>query len=63
MGLVKTIQLTVVIDDEANPMAERIVTGAIKGVMPSIRRQAYSAEYEIYDGGAYAPKDEGEIAR
>ena len=53
----KTITLTVVID-EAEPMAERIVTGAIKGIMPSIRRVALNTEYEVYDGGAYAVKKE-----
>lgn len=58
----KTVTLTVVID-ETQPMAERIVTGAIKGILPSIWRVALNTEYEIYDGGAYATKDEGENAR
>jgi hypothetical protein len=56
----KTIVLTVVIDDHALPMAERVVTGAIKGITPSIRRQAVSVEYEIYDGGAYAAEEGGQ---
>lgn len=59
MGLVKTITLTVVVD-ESKPMAEQIVTGAIKGIVPSIRRVALNVEYEIYEGGAYAVEKEGE---
>jgi len=58
--VVKTIHLTVVIDDNERPMAERVVMGAIKGILPSVRRQAISVEYEVYDGGAYAVEEEGE---
>ncbi len=47
----KTIRLTVVLDDTANPMAERIVHGAIRGITPTLRRQADSVEYEVYDVG------------
>jgi hypothetical protein len=35
----KTITLTVVVDDEY-PMRERIVRGAIGGILPSVRRVA-----------------------
>ncbi len=56
----KTIRLTVVIDETAEPMADRIVMGAIKGIVPSIRRVAVSTEYEVYDGAVSAENEKGE---
>jgi hypothetical protein len=56
MGLVRVIMLVAVVD-ESKPMAERIITGAIKGIVPSIRRVALATEYQVYD------TDESEKAR
>jgi hypothetical protein len=55
----RTIQLTVVVDD-AYPMRERIVMGAIQGIVPSIRRVATNLEYEVYDGAVRADEKKGE---
>ncbi len=55
----KTISLTVVIDETAEPMAERVVMGAMKGIMPSIRRVAVNTTYEVYDGAVWADEEKG----
>jgi hypothetical protein len=50
----KTITLTVVVD-ENQPMAEQVVRGAIRGILPSVRRVASSWRV-VWDD----TRDEGE---